>query len=348
MTTRPLFSILVCTACTVVFISAFGLTGPEETHKGSASAVSGADAVAEDVRGVLQALLSRGVTVDTDKARRAAIQAVAITIDPKARLVSMDAAATLPEEGNAATNGVKPESIAVIERWPGEICYAKFNGLYPGTGQVTVDAILGATNGGMCGMIFDLRGAGGKGLDCAESLAGLFVEANREIFSVKDWNGAELERHSARVSRRLGMPAVFLVDENTSTASELLAAVVKGGFEVLLVGRRTRGDPLIREKVELSGGDVLYIGTRRIALLKGHDYSNRGIQPDIAVEATCPVTPVTGTNAPSIAVVKTGGSKGGSVGTDELAAKAKGDPVLQRAVDILLGLRTLDTGSLRL
>ncbi|MEI6809417.1 MAG: S41 family peptidase, partial [bacterium] len=261
MITRHLCILTSGMLCAAVCVSAVGQNVPVNRSQEPVPNIPFPDAVTEGVNSAMQAMLKNGLGVDTNKARRAAIQAVVTTVDPLAWLISADEAMTIVEEGDAASQGIKQKSIALIEKWPGEICYAKFSGLYRGTALETVEALYGATNGSITGMILDLRGAEGKGLDCVESLASLFIGDNREIFSIRNWNGSELNRHRSGECRRLGIPVVFLIDENTAGASELLAAIVKGGFEVLLLGRPTRGDSLIREKIVLPGGEVLYIGT---------------------------------------------------------------------------------------
>lgn len=340
----PVF--LAALVCASACAAAAGPEAKEPLRPGPVSCpLPAMDAVTDGVHSTVQALLEHGIVVDTNKARRAAIQAVATAADPLSRLLSADEAGTIAEEGNDGIQAVKRKPVELIEKWPGQICYMKFNGLYRRTGPEIIEAISGATNG-VTGMILDLRGAAGTGLDCVESIAGLFVGDDREIFCVRGGNGVELDRRSTKKCGRLGMPAVFLVDEGTSAAAELLAAVVKGGFEVLLIGRTTRGDPLIREKVALKGGEVLYIGTRRVVPLLGEDCGHGGVKPDIVVQAMEPVVGVTGTNAPPRVAEKTPDKD--ESGRDALAERTKTDPVLRRSADVLMGLRTLDTRALRL
>lgn len=331
----------ICVSAAGQNTSAKGLPAPVQS-------VSVTDVVTEGVQSVIQTMLKSGIVVDTNKARRAAILAVATAADPLARCVSADEASTIAEEGDVASQGVRQKSIDLLEKWPGEICYAKFSGLHRGTGPETLEALCAATNGSTTGMILDLRGAEGRGLDCVESMASLFVEDSREIFSICSWNGSELDRHRSGKCRRLGIPVVFLIDESTAGASELLVAIVKGGFEVLLIGRHTRGDSFIREKIELPGGEVLYIGTRRVMPLPGEDFGSGGVMPDIIVQASKSVAPVKGTNHPPVVTAKAPDTKDESGGREELVERAKSDPVLLRALDILMGLRTLDTRALRL
>lgn len=350
----PVF--LACLVSGAVFVSAGGLEPTEWRRvKPAAPAPPELDVVTEGVRATIQALLNQGVVVDTNRARRAAIQAVATTADPLAWLLSSEEAGALAEDDDEGRPSAGLKSIELIEKWPVEICYVKFHGLYRGTGPDTVEELRGATNNGSIGLIIDLRGADGKGLDCVESLAGLFVGDDREIFSVCGWNGTELERRKTGKGPHMGIPTILLVDGGTCSAAELFAAVVKGGFEVLLIGAATRGDPLLREKVPVQGGEILYTGTRRVQPIIGDKYGPHGIKPDIVIEATAPARSVPVTNAvPGLATNAASPAVQGapadreSADRDALMKRTKGDPVLQRAADILMGLRTLDTRALKL
>ncbi|MEI6218712.1 MAG: S41 family peptidase [bacterium] len=306
-----------------------------------------ADEVTEGVRNILQVLQSRGLTVDTNVARAAAIQAVVATIDPRARMFPAAEKSAMADEERGGTNSMRRKPVEIVEKLPGEICYLKLGGLYRGTGQETVQGILAATNGGATGMILDLRGAGGHGYDAVASLAGLFVEENSLIYSIRSRNGIETEQGRAGKGWHLGMPAMFLIDKGTTCASELLVAIVKGGFEVLVVGRATGGDSLVREDVELEGGDILYVGTKRVIPLQGASYDPGGVEPDIVVQAADPVTVVSGTNATLQSEEKLSDKDRDDSGT-AFAKRVAGDSILQRALDILMGLRTLDARALKL
>ena len=305
------------------------------------------DAVTEGMRNVMQVLRSRGLAIDTNVARLAAIQAVAATIDPRARLLPAGEKAAMDGEEHGGTNSMRRKPVEIVEKLPGEICYLKLGGLCRGTGPETVQEILAATNGGASGMILDLRGAGGHGYDAVAAIAGLFVEENTLIYSIRTRNGTEIEQGRAGKGWHLGIPAMFLIDKGTTCASELLVAIVKGGFEVLVVGRATAGDSLVREDVELKDRDILYIGTKRVIPLLGGSYDPGGVEPDIVIQVAELVTVASGTNAPPQSEEKLMDKDRDDSGP-AFVKRVGGDSILQRALDILMGLRTLDARALKL
>ena len=108
----------------------------------------------------------------------------------------------------------------------------------------------------------------------------------------------------------------------------------------MLLGQPTKGDPLVREALPLGSGEHLYIVTRRLVVADGTAYSgHQGVRPDIAVAARDlpreQYEPEPTDDEP----------------TEEeqqdrlLRERVKGDAVLTRAVDVLLGLKALNIGT---
>ena len=108
---------------------------------------------------------------------------------------------------------------------------------------------------------------------------------------------------------------------------------------VLLLGETTSGDLGLREFVTLPAGQTLRIATRKLVTVSGTTYDGTaGVIPDIHIPSEPAILsdydpePVMGRRA---------------VLTEEwedrsLRQRTRGDQVLQRAVDILLGMRALN------
>ena len=216
-------------------------------------AVEKPDAISEAVRNAVKSLEKAGLAIDTNAAARSAVMAIATTIDRGAKIVPLDSSQiTDREDDTVSTNTVRWDPTGPVEALPKGLSYVRINGMYVGAGTSVVDRICGAVTGGIGGLILDLRGAGGRGLDCVTGVAGLFTGDSRSLFAVRAPDGTELERMCAVKRQRLGIPAVALIDGNTTGAAEVFAAVVKGLPGILVVGRTTRGESQIREKVAVS------------------------------------------------------------------------------------------------
>lgn len=126
------------------------------------------------------------------------------------------------------------------------------------------------------GYILDLRGNGGGVMQAAVDIAGLFLHADalvvyaqgrnvpRQDFFVKN----KEKRHPWRK-----VPLVVLVDEYSSSASEILSGALQDWDRAILVGRRTFGKGLIQSQVSLLNGSLL-----RLSVARYYTPSGRTIQ----------------------------------------------------------------------
>lgn len=225
-----------------------------------------------------------------------------------------------------------------MELWPQQIGYIKINGLYEGSGR-QVTAQLNAWSETNCiGIIIDLRGANGINLDAVAEIAGLFSHSTPTFFTVKDGFGKTLKTYAAKNGTPLDQPVMILVNQDTRSAAELLAAVLQNCRGVMIIGVPTRGDDRLREPISLANGKVLIIAVKRIDMGKD-SYNNRGAQPDIVV------SPV----KEPVKVKETADDNGLFSRLSEqdkhdraLIARIGNDIILQRATDILMGLKALD------
>lgn len=223
-----------------------------------------------------------------------------------------------------------------------DICYMRLNGLFEHDGAAGVaDQVRAWAAEGDFGLILDLRRASGRHVPAAAAIAGLFAEAGSMLLAFRDRDDQDIAVYRAGTGPALAMPVMVLTDRDTRGAAEVLAAVFSGSVRgAMLFGQRSKGDPLVRTEVPLSSGERLRIATRRLVLADGTAYDgSRGVQPDI----TAGTAPRPGEDyEPS----PPGEEPSEQEEEDRrLRERVKGDPVLRRAADVLLGLKALNIGT---
>ncbi|WP_298513002.1 S41 family peptidase [uncultured Kordia sp.] len=131
------------------------------------------------------------------------------------------------------------------------------------------------------GLILDLRGNGGGSMKQAIDLAGMFIDKgplgiyrdqqdNKTI--VKDFNRGTL----------FTKPLVILINNESASASEFIAAALRDHNRALIVGSRTYGKGTIQQIVPLQGEEgFLRITIEKMYGFKGNSHQAIGIQPDI-------------------------------------------------------------------
>ena len=252
-----------------------------------------------------------------------------------------------PKEGKVRTVQVKrmPEqlkAVEVSEQWPVDLCYVRVNGLYEGSGKELVTLVREWSEKENYGGVVDLRGAGGRDIQSAIDLAGVFAKAGSELASFIGAADEAVEEFTAEGAGPIGMPVMILVDENTRGAAEVLAAIFQNSVEgAMLIGRETSGDLMLREKVSLSTGKLMLLASRALKTANGLIFNGAvGLEPDIFISTNVAQTQ----DVPALPSLLN--SRRISTEQEEdnrhLRERVKKDVGLERAVDVLLGLKALN------
>ncbi len=233
--------------------------------------------------------------------------------------------------------------IECAETLPNGIFYIKVNGLFASGGEAVAEALRGWTAKSRSGVILDLRGATGDDMESVKAVASLFAKDGSLLFSVRDRSDRDQKKVKAADGKPLGVPVMALIDRDTRGASELLASVLNDSVKgAMLVGRISRGDPLVREYVPLKSGDLLYMATRQIVTAGGTHYDGRiGVKPDI--QAGGPAAQQPEYDAEPVADRRQLLDQ--EMQDFALRNRIRGDAALRRAVDVLLGLKALNIGA---
>ena len=232
-------------------------------------------------------------------------------------------------------------SLTEVEDLPAEMGYMKAAGIFPGAGGEIVAALAKWKEAAVCGAILDLRGAGGTAQDEIPHVAAHFEPVAEDLYTTSNRQGGEKQSCRVTPATQMEIPLMVLVDEETTGAAELLAAVLAGSAKgVMIIGRETSGDPMIREPVKLSTGRHALLATRQVAMADGTVYAGGGgVEPDVAITDAALNETVYEPEAPVL-------RKGKTISEEEKEDKAlrdriRNDTYLRRATDVLLGLQAL-------
>lgn len=115
------------------------------------------------------------------------------------------------------------------------------------------------------GVILDLRGNGGGVMHPAVDIAGLFLHPGALVVYAQ---GHAVPRQDFFVDERSrsawrDKPLVVLVDEYTSSSSEILSGALQDWDRAVIVGRRTYGKGLVQQQIPLMDGSYLRLTVAR-------------------------------------------------------------------------------------
>lgn len=134
------------------------------------------------------------------------------------------------------------------------------------------------------GFVLDLRGNPGGLLRSSIEIARMWLDSGA-IVSTIDRHGKSQEIRANRTALT-DLPTVVLVDDNSASASEILAGAMQDNKRAMVMGTRTFGKALVQSVFSLSDGSGLAVTIAHYYTPNGTDISRKGVTPDIAIELT--------------------------------------------------------------
>jgi carboxyl-terminal processing protease len=188
------------------------------------------------------------------------------------------------------------------------------------------------------GLILDLRNNPGGLLTSSVEVTEKFIDSGRLVVYTEGRVRNQNMRFQANSKRvYTDFPMVVLVNQGSASASEIVAGALQDWGRAVVLGTQSFGKGSVQTIIPLSDGSGLRLTTAKYFTPKGRSIHGKGITPDIVVEAPKP-TPAAapqGEGAPPTPPI---------TGTETPQELLKKDVQLQRAVDLLKGLKILDKG----
>lgn len=136
---------------------------------------------------------------------------------------------------------------------------------------------------GIQSLIIDLRNNGGGIVDQALEIADYVAVKDSVLLYEVDKNNKETVR-KAKTDPIINMPIIILTNENTASASEILAGALKDLGKAKIVGTKTYGKGVIQQILKLSDGSGLKITIEEYQTPNRNKINKVGIEPDEKVE----------------------------------------------------------------
>lgn len=144
-----------------------------------------------------------------------------------------------------------------------EIGYIKLNRFAETSYDEFMDAVKKLKSQGMVKLIFDLRDNGGGLLDIAVMICDEFLADGKMIVYTKGRVYKKEERFATKSGSLTDTELVILIDENSASASEIVAGAIQDNDRGTIIGRRSFGKGLVQRQTELSDGSALRLTTAR-------------------------------------------------------------------------------------
>ncbi|HWR18911.1 MAG TPA: S41 family peptidase [Clostridia bacterium] len=208
------------------------------------------------------------------------VAAVDVAIGETVNLTILRGTQTLELPVTSAAINIKRVSYALFKEHTGYIRLDMFTGNCVDEFE---EALRNLNERGMKSLVIDLRNNPGGSLDDVVEIADMLL-GDCTIVSLKG-NDSEDDRIFTSKGQPLKVPLAILVNENSASASEILAGAIQDNNAGMVVGMKTFGKGIVQTTMPLeSNGSWLKMTTEEYFTPSGVNIHGVGITPDIIVD----------------------------------------------------------------
>lgn len=137
------------------------------------------------------------------------------------------------------------------------------------------------------GLVIDLRDNPGGTLRSAVAVSDLFLQNGTIVTTKGRYNEANKAFYAKHGDILKGAPIVVLINENSASAAEILAAALKDNNRAKVVGGQSFGKGSVQSLIPLGDGSTaLKLTTAKYFTPLGKSIEGVGITPDVAINQT--------------------------------------------------------------
>jgi len=159
------------------------------------------------------------------------------------------------------------------------IGYLRLSAFRTGAAPVVSAALDKLARANAAGIVLDLRGNPGGVFEQAIAVSSLFLD--RGVIVTLIGAHAKTQVYSASAKSATQLPLVILVDRNSASAAEIVAAALHDNRRAPLVGEHTFGKAVVQSVRPLPNGAALRLTTATYLTPAGRDINLRGVEPDL-------------------------------------------------------------------
>lgn len=164
---------------------------------------------------------------------------------------------------NVKRDKVNIKSVELSYMMNDSLGYIKLDRFARNTYSEFKSAITLLIKNGMTDLVLDLRGNGGGYIDIANQIIDEFLE-NKKLMVFTKNNKGTIEKYFATSTGSFEKGGLYvLIDENSASASEIVAGALQDNDKGTIIGRRSFGKGLVQVEMDLGDGSAVRLTTAR-------------------------------------------------------------------------------------
>ncbi len=177
----------------------------------------------------------------------------------------------MPEEINT------PLTTQIYEKNAKKIGYIYIEAFTEKVGEEFKKSLEDLEQQGITSLIIDIRENTGGYLKGATEIASLFLEKGKTIYSLEGKD--EVTTYKDETDEKRNYPVILLINENTASASEVLAAALQDSYGAKLVGKISYGKGKVQQTKQLEDGSMVKYTSARWLTPEGECIDGFGLAP---------------------------------------------------------------------
>lgn len=209
-----------------------------------------------------------------EELNRAALQGLLERLDFGASLEAVDA------KGAAVKPHVQSEFLAP------DVAYLRPETYAQGEGALFEKALRGMVEKKAQHLVLDLRAAASGSFEETALMLQCFLPAGELMFKLKQMGRDETEMFISKQEPLWKGRVVMLIDQETCSVAETLAACLKQRGDAFLIGEKTRGATVRYATLKLDDKTLLRYASAEMLLPDGSSLFKKGLEPDFLIQGS--------------------------------------------------------------
>lgn len=164
--------------------------------------------------------------------------------------------------------------------------YVRITNFNDRTTQELKDALKNTSE--LQGLVLDLRNNPGGVLDQAVSVADMFLEQGKIVYTKGKMDKAQMSFSAKEDELDVQTPMVILINAGTASGSEIVAGALQDHKRALIIGEQSFGKGSVQTVIPLADGSGIKLTTARYYTPNDRSIQAEGIIPDLEVPFIAP------------------------------------------------------------